>query len=122
MTWTIAFTLIFLILLIKAIGNLCLDIDRLKVRIKKLESSTDNLDNFVKDIVSIGVDVHFKEPHMILIYTRLAGGQIRHIEAYFKDVRELNDLVKQLCDRYKTQQVIFDIPAGMRGLFPDEEI
>ena len=122
MTWTIAFTLIFLILLIKAIGNLCLDIDRLKVRIKKLESSTDNLDNFVKDIVSIGVDVHFKEPHMILIYTRLAGGQIRHIEAYFKDVRELNDLVKQLCDRYKTQQVIFDIPAGIRGLFPDEEI
>ena len=69
----------------------------------KLIKHTDNL-------VCIGVDVHFKSPHMILVYSQLNGGQLRHIEANFESLIELNDLVKELSYRYHTNKVIRDAP------------
>lgn len=64
------------------------------------------------NLVNIGVDVHFKEPHMILIYSRLNGGQLRHIEADFKDLRQLDELVRELKARYRTDRETWDPPQG----------
>ena len=80
---------------------------QLRGRVKELERLN-------KDLVNIGVDVHFKEPHMILIYTKLGGGQIRHVEASFKSLRELNEFVRELRERYHTNAVTYDLPRGMR--------
>jgi len=73
---------------------------------RRIKSTEDNL----VGLTSIGVDVHFKSPHMILIFSKLKGGQIRHIEADFKNMRELQDLVERLKTTYKPQRVWWDCP------------
>jgi hypothetical protein len=70
-----------------------------------------------KNLASIGVDVHFKEPHMILIYSKLNGGQLRHISAEFKDLQELNQFVKELKFRYNTDKVTLDAHYSMRNMW-----
>jgi len=73
----------------------------------------DKLDRLVKlhhDLVNIGVDVHFKQPHMILIYSKLNGGQIRHIEADFTNIRELEDFIRELKMRFMTEKITIDAP------------
>ena len=70
----------------------------------------DTLFDLYKDLVSIGIDVHFNEPHMILIFSKLKGGQIRHIEADFKDLRDLRDFTQELKRRFNTEKVLFDAP------------
>lgn len=67
----------------------------------------------ISDLVSIGVDVHFKSPHMILIYSKLNGGQLKHIEADFQSIRELKELVSELRHRYKTKMMTIDKPYNM---------
>jgi len=62
------------------------------------------------DLVSIGVDVHFKSPHMILIYSHLKGGQIRHVPAHFDNMAELAGFVKELKARYRTRVETWDKP------------
>lgn len=74
----------------------------------------EELDHHYRDIVSLGIDVHFKKPHMILIYSHFNGGLIRHIEADFRDPKELNSLVHELKNRYRTKNVIYDTPFIMR--------
>ncbi|GAF91586.1 unnamed protein product, partial [marine sediment metagenome] len=68
----------------------------------------------LNDLVHIGVDIHFKEPHMILVYTKLNGGAIYHIPANFKDTRDLLSFVRYLKDRYRTQEVTYDAPPHIR--------
>jgi len=65
------------------------------------------------DLASIGVDVHFKgEPHMILIFSRLNGGQIREIPAHFDNIKDLTDCVQRLKERYGVRSVTWDLPHG----------
>ncbi len=70
----------------------------------------EELDKHYRDLVSIGVDVHFKKPHMILIYSHLNGGLIKHIDAAFDNLQDLTELVRELEDRYKTRRTIWDVP------------
>ena len=37
-----------------------------------------NLRTLYSNLTSIGVDVHFKSPSMIIVFSKLKGGQIRH--------------------------------------------
>lgn len=82
------------------------------------ETRLNELDSLYSDLVSIGVDVHFRgQPHMILIFSRLKGGQIREISAHFNSLQELNDLCKYLKDRYKPSSTFVDMPYGFRREF-----
>lgn len=65
------------------------------------------------DLTTIGVDVHFKTPHMIIIFSKLKGGQVRHIDAQFDSISELNHLTKQLKEKYRPKDIIYDLPMGM---------
>jgi hypothetical protein len=73
--------------------------------------------NTIKDLVSIGVDVHFKEPHMVLIYSKLKGGQIKHIPVGFENIQDLENLIDMLRCKYKTDSVVLDVPHGYTGFF-----
>jgi hypothetical protein len=84
--------------------------------VESQESHIRRLEVLTRDLVSIGVDVHFKEPHMILIYSRLNGGQIREIRADFRDIRELQQFVEELRNRFNTRTVTYDRPRGMEHL------
>jgi hypothetical protein len=86
-------------------------------KIKKADQRITSLETFVQDIVNLGVDVHFKTPHMILIYTRLGGGQIREIEAQFEDLKALDEFVRELRTRFRTNNVTVDMPFGLRGMW-----
>jgi len=81
------------------------------------ESHIRRLEVLTRDLVSIGVDIHFKEPHMILIYSRLNGGQIQEIKADFKNIQELQQCVKELKQRYNTKYETWDIPHGTNRRF-----
>jgi hypothetical protein len=67
----------------------------------------------IRDIVSIGVDVHFKSPHMILVYSRVGGGQIREIPFKCDNMKELNGVVQELKQRFRTDFDTWDLPHGM---------
>lgn len=72
------------------------------------------------DLVSIGVDVHFKgEPHMILIYSRINGGQLREIQASFDNIADLNKAVKEIAARYGARQVTVDMPPIRRSFWEE---
>jgi hypothetical protein len=88
-------------------------IRNLEMEISLLKRKVDSLEKFYQDVVHIGVDVHFKSPHMILIYTRLGGGQIREIEANFENLRELNQFCQQLKSAFRTDQMTIDLPHGI---------
>lgn len=75
------------------------------------------LNELYGNLVSIGVDVHFKEPHMILIYSKLNGGQLRHIEASFDNLYQLNNFVKDLRERFRTDRETWDFPCGVSKEF-----
>lgn len=77
------------------------------------------LSELYADLTSIGIDVNFKEPHMILIFSKLNGGQIRHIECHFDNLMQLNKLAKELKQRYKPKHIYWDAPYNFRG-FPFE--
>lgn len=86
--------------------------------VDEIDDGVGKLEELYSDLVSIGVDVHFQgQPHMILIYSRLNGGQIREIPARFKDMAELNDFVKWLKNKYKTDCETLDMPFGMAQSF-----
>lgn len=87
-----------------------LGIDQIKKQVDDLEHFTKALHN----LVHIGVDVHFKEPHMILIYTKLNGGQLRHIDANFDNLKDLEVFVKELKEKFKTNRDIWDLPQSLR--------
>lgn len=76
-----------------------------------------NLEHLCSDLVNIGVDVHFKSPHMILIYSKLNGGQLRHIDVNFRDLKELRDCVEELQYKYNTRDAIYDMPPAARQFF-----
>ena len=80
------------------------------------------LNNLYRNLASIGVDVHFREPHMILVYSHINGGQLRHINAEFANLQELNAFVKRLEAEFRTSRTTWDLPHGMdRRLFSDTE-
>lgn len=79
-----------------------------------LQTRVIQLERLYSNLVSIGVDVHFKEPHMILIYSKLNGGQLRHIEVDFKNMQELDIFTKHLREKYRTQIETRDLPYGFR--------
>lgn len=80
--------------------------------INQNETEIKKLNLLYTDLVSIGLDVHFKEPSMILIYSHLKGGQIRHISADFKTLNDLNRFVRDLKDRFRVTYATIDFPAG----------
>jgi hypothetical protein len=84
----------------------------LKVDLDHLESRYQRLDSLYKDLVNIGVDVHFKSPHMILIYSSLNGGQIKEVQADFKNLKELRSFVQELKFRFNTRVDCWDKPPG----------
>lgn len=86
---------------------------------RALQTRVIQLERLYSDLVSIGVDVHFKEPHMILIYSKINGGQLRHIEADFKDLCELNEFTRHLRERYNasSRAETWDLPPNMKGRF-----
>lgn len=90
-----------------------LGIIEMDLRIRDARNDISRIDRRTTDLVSIGVDVHFKEPHMILIYSRLNGGQLREIRADFKDMRELQQFVEELKNRFNTRFVTVDRPQGI---------
>lgn len=92
-----------------------LEIDNIVYNIK-------TLNELYSDLVSIGVDVHFKSPHMILIYSQLNGGQLRYIEVNFNDLKELLQLVKELKKRYQTDKIWWDCPPFLQQLRNDRKI
>jgi hypothetical protein len=77
----------------------------------------EEIDKHYHDIVNLGIDVHFKKPHMILIYSRFNGGLIKHIEADFQNLKELNEFVRELEIKYRTKKTIFDSPRNMKYFF-----
>jgi hypothetical protein len=81
--------------------------------IQEQDQEIQRLDVLYKDLVSIGVDVHFRSPHMILIYSNLRGGQIREIDANFQNIAELQAFVHELRERFNTRKVTYDVPSGM---------
>jgi hypothetical protein len=87
-------------------------IRNLEIEISLLKRKVESLERFYQDVVHIGVDVHFRSPHMILVYTRLGGGQIREIDADFADLRELNQFCQCLKESFRTKQSICDLPHG----------
>lgn len=81
--------------------------------IKDLEGEQ-HKNNKLYNLVNLGVDVHFNEPHMILIYTKLNGGTIHHIPAKFSDMRDLLSYVKHLKESFRTEEVIYDAPPHIQ--------
>ena len=79
-----------------------------------IETNIEKLNVLYSNLTSIGIDVRFKSLHMILIFSRLKGGQIRQIDADFKDLKELNELAKHLKEKYKTKDIFYDLPYGYR--------
>jgi len=94
--------------------------DSLLLANKNLKTRIESLEAFVQDVMHIGVDVHFKSPHMILIYTRLGGGQIREIEADFENLADLNRFCQRIKESFRTKQIIYDRPAGLPIQFFEE--
>lgn len=89
------------------------------LEIDELAREVTKLNQVMADLVNIGVDVHFKEPHMILIYSRLNGGQIREVRADFKDMRELMEFVREMKARFNTRSEIWDAPQMVQQMRRD---
>jgi hypothetical protein len=68
------------------------------------------LNDLTKNLVTMGVDVHFTTPSMILVYSRIKGGQIREIRADFETMRDLADFVEEMKQRFNTDKVVIDTP------------
>jgi hypothetical protein len=83
--------------------------------INSLDAKTERLFALNKDLVSIGVDVHFKTPHMILIYSNINGGQLRHIDANFDNMKDLSTFVHGLKKRFNTDVETWDVAPHLRG-------
>ena len=100
----------------KKLYNL-LNMEDIHNHIYRHENEIKKLEKLTNDLVSIGVDVNFKEPHMILIYSRLNGGQIREIPAQFDNLRDLEEFVKELKERYRTKVETWDKPPTLRDIW-----
>lgn len=96
------------------ISDMQISIQHLNRRSNEAVDDINKLDRRTTDLVSIGVDVHFKEPHMILIYSRLNGGQIREISARFDSLADLTRAVREIEERYGSRRsTTWDAPIGM---------
>lgn len=92
------------------------EVEKLENSMRTLERKMCRVEELYKDLVSIGVDVHFKEPHMILIYSRLGGGQLREISANFDTIAELNAFVRTLKAKYNTSYDVWDAPQTVHEI------
>jgi len=81
------------------------------------ENSIDRLNDLYKNLVGIGIDAHVKSDSMIIIFSKLRGGQVRQIEAKFKNLRELDELARTLKTQYYTDRIWSDIPYNCRDAF-----
>jgi len=91
-----------------------LGIDEASRHIYRHENKIKDLENVISDLVHIGVDVNFKEPHMIIIYSKLKGGQMRLIPAQFDNLKDLEDYVSYLKEKYKTKMERWDTPPSYK--------
>lgn len=94
-----------------------LGITSVDTRCLSVQEKAQRLEQLYADLVSIGVDVHFKEPHMILVYSRLKGGQIREIRADFDNMQDLDRFVAELRVRFNTKAVTYDLPDRLRRFY-----
>lgn len=91
-----------------------LGIFSLEARLSKAEGRVELLEKQLANSLEIGVDIHMKTPHMILIWSSLNGGMIKHIETNIKDMRALREMIKEIKNTYGCRNVTFDAPRGMR--------
>ncbi len=83
----------------------------------KLIERLETLERLYKDLALVGVDVHFKEPHMILVFSRFNGGTIRHIEANFDSIRDLELFCQELKKKFNTEKFVFDAHSQVKDYF-----
>jgi hypothetical protein len=90
-----------------------LELDKLEHNVVRAENNIDVLQERTENLFNMGVDVHFKSDHMILIYSKLNGGQIRHIDVDVKDMRHLKHICDSLKSAYGIRQTFYDVPYGV---------
>lgn len=54
----------------------------------------------IAELTKMGVDIHFKEPHLIFIVSTVGGGSIRHIPTKIDTMQDLRNMVHDLKERY----------------------
>lgn len=67
-----------------------------------------------KDLVDIGVDVHFTKPTQIIIISKLNGGMVTVIESN-ETIEGLQELIKNLRKRYHTNNISIDVPRQYKN-------
>jgi pentose-5-phosphate-3-epimerase len=84
--------------------------------IKKLEDEVASLRSLIRNTTTIGVDVHFRSQTQIMVISRLRDGYIKRIDLHFENFLELQRVIKELKERYSTDDVVCDAPRHFRDL------
>lgn len=73
----------------------------------------------LQDQICIASDVHFKSNSVIIVLSRLGNGQVRFIDAEFKDLRQLMEEMNRLKEIYQVpeERMFIDFPGGWRKRF-----
>jgi hypothetical protein len=85
--------------------------------IAKIQEDVKELYRLNSNLVSIGVDVHFKEPTTIIIVSKVKGGQVRHIPTGIATMEELNRATRMLRKEYNTNDERWDRPPQYIGKY-----
>lgn len=88
-----------------------LGIDALDSQVHDLESRVDVLEQQLKDATATALDVHFKSNTIVIVASKLKGGQVRIIDADFHDYVHMQDWVKWAIPKATFE--IQDTPPGI---------
>lgn len=68
----------------------------------------------IANLSTMGIDLHTKHPSWIVVCTSLKGGQMRIIRTDFKNMKELDETVKNIRSAYgiPRDRLIADTPYG----------
>ena len=91
-----------------------LGIAELRGRVNYQQSAIDHLISVLGKESVVGVDVHFKSPSLVIVFTRAAGGQIRIFDADIGSLRALKEFADYIEYRYgiSKHDMWFDSPYG----------
>jgi len=93
-----------------------LGITLLEKRCTRLEARVLDLESRIKETTLIGSDLHFEGDSVIVVASKLNGGQLRFIKAYFRSVRDMELMVGGLEERYKPTCFVPDVPIHAREI------
>lgn len=82
--------------------------------LSEMRNDIEKVKQVVGAATTIGVDVNFGSPHMIIVFSKLNGGQIRHIDAQFDGLKELEEFVRVIKERYGARKMVYDMPNSIR--------